>query len=340
MSGLRCDTLFYQGNGSSQTQVVKYTAKKVLASTGETMWCTGCKGLKPLDVIYYPIIGEEVSDIILRPLRNPLMYLWPPNLIAFLITHWKNRSYGLKVETPIDARTVHKSVGSHAPVLSQVSLGQVTDMDSHRRKYDHWKAQTVRSENLILYGVSRGTAASFNAFTKEQYPEVKLVILEGAIDSIPNVIARRARNMLGDNAVAAWSASLVNSAISFFTQYKPEGPSPLDALKDFPKNVPVVFITSKIDREVPRENTYNIATALASRGDNPVYLLELEDANHPEYMFSNKADRDNYEHLIHAVYRRYGLQHNKNYAEAGKVLAQSCLISENPNACSTPRPAV
>lgn len=62
-----------------------------------------------------------------------------------------------------------------------MSIGQETDMQSHRRKYDSWLASKDKTQGLILWGVSRGTAATFCAFAKRKYPEVKLVVLEGLL---------------------------------------------------------------------------------------------------------------------------------------------------------------
>jgi hypothetical protein len=58
-----------------------------------------------------------------------------------------------------------------------VSYGQTSDWLSHKAKYDYWK-QHGKNKGLILYGVSRGTAATFCAYAQYQYPETKLVILD------------------------------------------------------------------------------------------------------------------------------------------------------------------
>ncbi|WP_419421221.1 hypothetical protein ACNVED_15235 (plasmid) [Legionella sp. D16C41] len=333
-SGELCDTLFFQGNGSSQTQVLKYVGnQKVNATTGETMWCTGRNNLLPLNVIYKVHLGIEIADVNLNPFDSYLSYLNPIKVIGSAITWGANWYNGFHFTTSIPKT---ESVVFHAPILSQVSIGQETDIQSHRKKYDAWLASKDKTNGLILWGVSRGTAATFCAFAKEKYPEVKLVVLEGAIDSVQNVIPGRVANTIPVDFISKKISNAITLGFSFFKkynlmQYDPEGPSPLKSIEEFPEGVPVVFITSKKDTVVTCINTRNIAQALADKGKNDVYLLELEHSSHPNYMFDDVNDRNNYEAFIHAIYKKYNLKYNPDLAQKGEDLVQDCILHElNP----------
>lgn len=331
-TGELCDTLFFQGNGSSQTQTLKYVGnQKITATTGELMWCTGRNNLSPLNVIYKLHIGVEISDVNLRPFDSYFSYLNPIKVIGSAITWGSNWNYGVHITSPI--RQNMESIAFHTPVFSQVSIGQKTDMQSHRNKYDNWLAREDKTSGLILWGVSRGTAATFCAFAKEKYPEVRLVILEGAIDSVQNVLPKRVASIFQTDYLSNKITSVINTGFSFFKkwnvmQYDPDGPSPLKSVADFPEGIPVVFITSKKDTVVTCANTENIAQALASKGKNDVYLLKLEQSSHPNYMFDNLQDRDNYEAFIHAIYKKYNLKHDSKLASNGEDLIQECTLHE------------
>ncbi|MDX1901509.1 MAG: hypothetical protein SFW66_05835 [Gammaproteobacteria bacterium] len=312
-----CDTLFYQGNLSSQTQVLKYTGdQKIQATTGDLMWCTGRNNLKPLNVIYSPYIGCEVADVNLHPFDSFGSVFNPVKLVGSVASRISNWNNGFHFSKPDHAGV--GSVAFHSPVLSEVSIGQESDMVSHRKKYELWQENPDRTNGLILWGVSRGTAATFCAFSREKYPEVKLVVLEGAIDSLENVLAKRP------------AAKTLLKSLSIFVKnkYQSDGPSPLSMVSDFPEDVPVVFITSKADKEVPCENTENIARALAERGMNDVYLLVLENSSHPNYMFDHEEDRNCYECFIHAIYQKYQLKHDVILAARGEHLIDSYLLSK------------
>lgn len=324
-SNQSCDTLFYQGMNTSQTQALKYTGSiKITATTGELMWCEGRNNLLPLNVISRLHIGEEIADVNLQPFSTYSSMFNPVNWLGVAITGLSNWLNGIQFATT--AGYGDPSVVYHAPVLSNVSIGQETDIESHRKKYQSWLQREDRQDSLVLYGVSRGTATTFCAFAKEKYPEVKLVILEGAIDSVENILPKRVAKKCCTEFLTNKTASLLRSGLSFFTSYRTDGISPLSCLDDYPENVPTVFITSAIDTEVPRENTENIAHALAERGKNDVYLLTLQRSSHPNYMFDDQEDRDRYESFIHAIYKKYGLEHDAALAEKGEALVDSAAL--------------
>lgn len=312
--GEACDTIFYQGLGGSQVQVTKYCGDRMVkASTGEFMWSDGRinlnplkKNLRPLNVIYKPFIGPEIADVNLNPFDSVLSHFDPLKLVASYINFGRALYYGYHFSR------------IHTHHLGKISIGQETDISSHRNKHDAWLEQKDRSSHLILWGVSRGTATTFCAMAKdnEKYKDVKLVILEGAIDSVENILQNRR------------FGSVQKRGLNLFTAYRSDGISPLSCVNEFPADIPVVFITSEIDKVVPCTNTQKIANALAERGKNDVFLLKLKKSSHPNYMFDDFEDRDNYETFIHAVYKRYNLKHDPILADKGEAILKDALLFE------------
>jgi len=322
--GEECDTLFYQGNTSSQTQAVNYTGgRPTIATTGERMWGIGCRGLPPLDVIHRLHLNPEISDVNLNPFDHWTSVFYPVTTIGSLARWTANQYSGCRIERPQMVQV--ESVRYHAPILSEISIGQETDMNSHRLKYNNWLNREDKTDGLILWGVSRGTAATFCAFAREKYAEVRLVVLEGAIDSVPEVLKRRATRLFGSH-LSGPATGIVNSGLTFFTKYRPDGPSPLKSIPEFPEGVPVVFITSRLDKEVPCANTENIAQHLADKNRNEVYLLRLEHCSHIGYMYDDRDDHDRYESFIHAIYKKYGLKHNPELADKGEASVEQSLV--------------
>lgn len=326
-----CDTIFYQGMFGSQAQAVKYVGSTMVkATTGEYMWCNGRNNLAPLNVIPRLYIGKEIADVNLQPFSSYWGMLNPVNWLGVAFTWASNRLNGFKFAPA--ANPTPASVVFHAPVVSKFSVGQKTDTDSHQEKYLGWLAQENRTEGLILYGVSRGTAATFCAFANNKYSEVKLVILEGAIDSVENIIPKRVKSVCKSKFMTDQTVTWLKRGLSFFTSYNSDGQSPLSCVDDYPEGVPTVFITSKVDAQVPCENTERIATALAERGKNDVYLLKLERSSHPNYMFDDKDDRDMYENFIQAIYKTYGLHHDAEKAGKGEAYIEGCKLG-----CGSPK---
>ncbi|STY28349.1 Uncharacterised protein [Legionella wadsworthii] len=330
------DAIYYQGANSTQTQLLNYTDQIVEASTGEMMWSEGRNNLKPLRIISNVHVGPEIADVNLQPYATTLDYINPLKWV-FTAGAWsRNYYYGVKIQPA--SNPTKESVAYHSPIFPQMSYGQKSDIESHHKKYLSWK-ENKTNDDLVLMGVSRGTAATFCAFATYKYPEVKLVILEGAIDSMENVMKNMAKHYVGNDRVANLWVSGVRSAVTFLSRngmfgYKNDGASPLSLVENFPENIPVVFITSKIDTTVVPQSTRNIASALNNRGKNDVYLLQLKNSRHPLYAYDDREDHDQYESLIHAIYKKYGLKHDEELAKNGEHLLETCLL-EKPNASLT-----
>lgn len=327
-----CDTLFYQGNGCSQTHALKYIGdQEIIATTGELMWCSGKNNLEPLKVIYNLHIGKEIADVNLHPFSDFISHFNPINVIGSICTfvsNWRN-GFHFNAESKIGP----ESVVFHAPIISEISIGQESDMLSHREKYNSWLTKKDKTDGLILWGVSRGTAATFCTFAKEKYPEVKLVVLEGAIDSVEEVLPKRVANVFKSEYLSDRVTHIIKSGFRLFNkwnmiQYSEDGPSPLKSVDEFPEGIPVVFITSEVDTIVSCMNTQNIAHKLAEQGKNDVYLLKLKHSSHPNYMFDDRDDRDRYETFIHAIYKKYNLKHDSALAEKGESMIEQCTLFE------------
>ena len=160
------------------------------------------------------------------------------------ITWAINRYYGIHIESPMPQN--FESVAYHVPHFTQISIGQETDIESHRLKYAHWRARDDKTDGLILWGVSRGTSATFCTFAKEKYPEVRMVILEGAIDSVQEVLPNRVASICPHNYVSNKITSAITAGFSFFKkwnfmQYDPQGHSPLASVAHFPERYSCYF---------------------------------------------------------------------------------------------------
>lgn len=314
----KVSTIFCQGVLHSFAQMGKYIGERVIVNfNGQTVECAGKNQLKPIDVLIEPYIGMEMRDVNLKPFSSWSSYLSPITWISYLSISVYFNAFHYKV-TDVDQEKIKQfgSIKYHAPNTSEITLGQESDMESHLQKYKLWKQQAAPEDCLILYGVSKGAATTFNAFAKYKYPEVKLVILEGCYYSIEDLKQR-------------WSAptsKILSAGMSIFSKYRADGPSPAKSIADFPPGVPVVLVTSEKDELVHCASTEKLARELANRNQNEVFLLKLKKSGHPSYMFDDKNDREAYEGFIHAIYKRYGLPFNAAFAEKGEPLIEECLL--------------
>jgi len=314
-------TIYYQGMSSSQTQVAKLTGSRgFIATTGERVVCP-----RGIDVIKDPYIGHEIQEI--RPKRVgggifstfKRALLNPFKTAQECISSWSNRRYGIKVEKPDVG--CNETIQAHSIDFGRISVGQEVDIAEHKQRYDECVAQHSKAP-LILYGVSRGAATTFNAAACNGYDpkKIKLIVLEGCFDDVRSVLARRWYTKL-------WT-SVAHNLLSRWTKHKTDGLSPIGLVNQFPENVPVAFITSAKDADVPMECTINVSNALAARGKNPVYRLALQHSSHSGYALEHEEDRSRYLTFMHSLYKRLNLPHIEHYAahaDAQKVLEAARL---------------
>jgi predicted esterase len=307
----KTSTIYYQGMHSSQAQLAKYTGEYgFIATTGEHVVTR-----QSIHTVLNPFLGQEIEEVDLNPFNSTASYFNPVKWAFGLRSYLSNNNSGIVV-TPGEDQS-DKSVRYHSINLDRLSIGQDTDIQSHHKKVSLWQQTAKTGDELILYGVSRGAATTFNALAKHHYPMVKLVVLEGCFYSINDVFEHRFS--LPVKKAAHW-------LLSQFA-YKDEGASPAKSIECFPQNIPVVFVSSKIDKEVPYASCKKLAQALADRGKNKVYLLTLNSSSHPNYMCDDEQDKHRYQAFIHAVYKEYELPHDENLAKLGAELLSESILT-------------
>lgn len=317
-------TVFYQGMFSSQTQGAKYTGSRgFTATTGELV-----TNPHAIEVIQHLYVKPEIDEIIpasTQPLKFSDISLHPKVIfyglcrqLAHRASRYAHHSYGTLIKGEPSG---NETIAAHAIDLSKINVAQQGDLENHKRRLQSCRNE-FPEDDIIAYGVSRGAATTFQSLAtlhqqhSDDLKAVKLCILEGCFDSVPNIMKKRYPRLFNSPLIENFLMALA----AWVTSFKKEGTSPIEMVAAFPQHIPVAFITSAEDKEVPAESTRNLAQALARAGHQHVYLLELQNSSHPRYMFDDAADTELYKHFIHALYAENNLPHIVKYAQNGAKL--------------------
>lgn len=306
-------TIYYQGILNSQVQCTKYIGPKALhTTTGEIARCE-----RNINAMLHPFIGVELDDV--HPACPNRKHRWYHYLNpSYWITFWlykrsqrDNKYATITIENPNPDRQLPHTLAHHSIALSQLCFGQERDIMNHKRRWDACEIQYPQAPK-VLWGASRGAATTFNAlaYYKNHYKNVSLVIVEGCYDSVFNTLSDR----MTPFAKKLGMHKKIHSLIGMFTDYNPFGISPLKSVATFPEHIPVVFVTSKIDKVVPPQRTWHLARTLAARAKNDVYLIELSNSTHKGYTVDDDDDIRLYQNGLHAIYKKYNLPHIPEYA--------------------------
>jgi hypothetical protein len=324
-------TIFYQGMGGSQTIGAKYTGKHgFIATTGEQV--ININGIDIIQNLYAKPEIDEVIPASTIPSKWPGLRALPKALLQTAYTkvfHWGTRFanyyYGTQVKA-VENQKHAQSIAAYVIDISKINIAQEGDIASCKRKFLQCRAEHPDAD-IVMCGVSRGAATTFQTLAElskagVDLSKVKLCLLEGCFDTVPNIMAKRHPWLLSNAKVMDFVARIASKIISF----KKDGPSPLAAVNDFPKTIPVAFITSLKDKEVPAENTRNLVDKLLKAGHPAVYLLTLQNSSHPRYMLDDKGDIEAYKNFSHALYHAHGLPCILENAQAGKNLVEQCRV--------------
>lgn len=301
-------TVFCHGLNAGPTQAAKLKPEHISSITGEKISCT-----KGIDVLLGDITVPAMSEIVILPKKRS----WSPleryyRLIANKIARKHSHEYGITVH----ANDHELTLNGHGKDLSKTVLGQEADIEKLQKAFDEHR-ERYPNDSYILYGCSRGAAATFTMVClnkgKESLKKVKAVVLEGCFDSVPNLLQQR----------YGYAHPLAHLFITKKMSYKKDGLSPLAVVHNWPAEIPVLFVTSKSDKEVPIERTQALVCRLKQQVPQAqVHMVVLEHSSHPRYAIEYEADKRRYEAGVHAFYQKYHIAHDAEKAHLGAQVLQ------------------
>ncbi len=292
-------TIFYQGKGSTQTQASKYVGRHGFTSptTGERII-----HLEGIDLIQNLFIGKELDEIELFDYSE--IYFSPIKCFKFLMggmKHWWNK---IKVYNQEENNTTTKTLFYFSIHNDLVSIGGKTDLIEHKKKYDLWRENYPNDDSVILFGVSRGAATTFSAMAEYNYDKVSLVILEGFPVHFKKLLLYNYGYFLGNfiYKFLKW----------WYPNFNPDKnkQQPWDRIHEFPKNVPVVFISSLKDELTPHLLIDDFIKEFSASRNGSTYFITLIDAYHSNYA-TTEFDKIFYFYFIHSLYKHLGLPHRE-----------------------------
>lgn len=197
---------------------------------------------------------------------------------------------------------------------SETSFAQENEI---KALYTAYNNLTQDSDGVVGIGVSRGASAFFTWLSHPEYtPDrlpIKALILESPFDSLDTLV----KNLLGTYLYETPAIrSLTHQIIAFiFGKYRPDGPTPIGSITNFPQTIPVLIICSEKDSRVPAYSSENLYHALKNAGHQNVHFYKVPSGAHAKIISGNY--KSEYLQVIHAFYHAYGLPHDPQLASLG-----------------------
>ncbi len=309
-------TVFYQGLNSTQVSAAKLAGINGFIShhTAEKVTCA-----RAIDCLINLTVYPEIDEVeLLNPSKSWMYYLLRPYTLAWFIrTYFIYKQNAITFQNLNVSAVRNASFRTHAVRVWKINIGQAGDLAEHKKRVEACYAQYPDTD-IVLYGMSRGALTTFNAHAHNCYDRVKAVVLEGCPSAMPDVV-----KALPDK----WLRALYTYCVPYLCAHDPAGISALTCVEQFPQETPVLFITSEKDMIVPASCTLKLSHQLVQSVHENVYCLVLKNASHCGYSCDDAEDALNYQHVVHAFYKKYNIAgYNEAYAAAGEALLEQCHI--------------
>jgi len=269
--------LFSPGTNCYISQLTRYCDGVAYEKDGvwHPIQYSGCKKLigSRYNCVKFPEIDTELQE----------KYLLA-NLIAQTgsdLVHWYKK---------VNANGFH-----HLIMINRYNLGQDDDIKAVNETY-----QNITDENIIAYGVSRGSMALINWMAIHKPQNIRAVILEGTPSDMEDI----AKNSTGYHY---YYYQLIKNILPYATSFNPEGTNATKNILDLPRDIPILFITSKTDKTVPFQCSLNLFEKMKEAGFENVEICILDKAGHDDYLTNNEADTNKYLEAVKEVYVKVGL---------------------------------
>ncbi len=177
-------------------------------------------------------------------------------------------------------------------------------------------AINATEKDCILYGESRGSSAILNYLGTMPKSNNKIAgaILDSPFDSLQHVFDFQIKRLRLTKITSIQSIEKIVSVL--LPNYKKNGIQPINVIKNVPTEIPLLIICSQKDTKVPWKSAVILYKALRENNHQKVHILILPYGSHAWIM--EGAHKTLYRNVVHAFYKRYGIEHNEEWAQTGK----------------------
>lgn len=314
--------VFFQGAGLSQVEAATYMVGSSFISPTTQEEISSRKGITLFKNV---CVDPELPEVIpaSREQKGMVEAFLSPLLIAREYDSVRQNEGAGIVVTPRINSSQTQTLRAHSIDRTKVTLGQMPDIEIHQERINSFRRRFGNMPQ-IWHGTSRGAAVTFisAALAAKSNPAllqtVKLILLEGCYCSVESDVYSATNSPV--------MASCANTFFSCWYAYQRNGISPLRVLKDFPRTIPTVFITSNADKRVPKEETDKLVSELVNAGYDNIYYLILENSSHGNYT-SDPQDALKYQAFVHALYKQLYLPYLTEHARAGQALVETAKLN-------------
>lgn len=198
-------------------------------------------------------------------------------------------------------------------------FAQGQELECLKQAFDE---QIKLNRNVLLAGVSRGAMCILSA----DLPGAVGLYAESPASSIEDVVDHKCKQFgfgwvpfLG-RLLHKWLVPLL------FKSYNPNGPKPIDNVKNIPHDQPVFITCTMNDDLIPASSSAKLVQELVGSGHPEVYFWVSDAGSHAKILKSDK--RDDFKNVSNAFFKRCGIIDKSYDCKNGDMLLAECKIKD------------
>jgi len=197
----------------------------------------------------------------------------------------------------------------------RANLAQDGDIAALEHAYNQVLEQDPEAD-IILIGVSRGAATALGFLGTANPSRIRAVVLESPFDSVDMLITRQLDRLFANPSKGLANGLHKRLVPAILRGYRPDGPTPADAIPWIPTDLPILVVCSLKDGIVPVGSSIAVYHQLRETAHDNVHLLELDRGEHARIKRSS-AEGKRYRNVVHAFFKSYDLPHHDSWAQKG-----------------------
>ena len=190
----------------------------------------------------------------------------------------------------------------------QASLAQHIEIETLKNQIEKIEG------DCVLFGQSMGAATAITYMAQYNPKNVKAIILEAPFDTVENVVHHK---------IGFWNYLGLGSLYLRYTHpaYDKTGIKPGQVAHLIDSSIPILFVHSKKDAFVPLEGSRAMYKSIKASVNTKVHIFELKEAKHNNARCC--SDTADYQRVVHAFYKKYGLPCDEILAAEGQLLFET-----------------
>ena len=211
--------------------------------------------------------------------------------------------------------------------IFKTSFGQDNEIKTLHKAFKETQKGDSKKEDdkkIVLFGLSRGASAAANFMAEYNPKEVKALVLESPLDHAKIIFDHHWFIKLLAKLMFT-NTERIYTFFSNVSEHDKKGKHTIDLISKIRKDLPIMIIGSHQYHADPIKSISNLYKKLVESGHKHAYLLKLKKGKHSQLL--SAQDGETYQNVVHAFYKKYGLRHNKEFAQKGKELLEKCQPS-------------